>query len=153
MVESVNNRIHIVLYFLMYTRIEPAGAGGASGACFNCDATNWAEGGRWRRSRHLRRVQRPRQGGMEMISFPYRIRFKFPFLSDLFSENRNEFCPKLVQKVRRKKLNEHARTQTNTQTESGRSRASPGPCSGQLKARYRSQMPQKAVPKTVLESS
>ena len=43
------------------------------------------EGGRWRRSRHLRRVQRPRQGGMEMISFPYRYRFKFPFLSDLFS--------------------------------------------------------------------
>ena len=95
------------------TRIEPAGAGGASGACFNCDATNWAEGGRWRRSRHLRRVQRPRQGGMEMISFPYRIRFKFPFLSDLFSENRNEFCPKLVQKVRRKKLNEHARRPTD----------------------------------------
>ena len=48
-----------------------------------------------------------------MISFPYRIRFKFPFLSDLFSENRNEFCPKLVQKVRRKKLNEHAHTQTD----------------------------------------
>ena len=41
-------------------------------------------GGRWRRSRHLRRVQRPRQGGMEMISFPYRNRFKFPFLGDLF---------------------------------------------------------------------
>ena len=98
----------------MYTRIEPAGAGGASGACFNCDATNWAEGGRWRRSRHLRRVQRPRQGGMEMISFPYRIRFKFPFLSDLFSENRNEFCPKLVQKVRRKKLNKQQTTHSQT---------------------------------------
>ena len=26
------------------TRIEPAGAGGASGACFNCDATNESEG-------------------------------------------------------------------------------------------------------------
>ena len=133
----------------MGTRIEPAGAGGASGACFNCDATNWAEGGRWRRSRHLRRVQRPRQGGMEMISFPYRIRFKFPFLSDLFSENRNEFCPKLLQKVACKKC---AHT-SHKQTGSGRSRASPGPCSGQLKARYRSQMPQKAVPKTVFESS
>ena len=44
-------------------------------------------------------------------------------------------------------------THAHQQTESGRSRASPGPCSGQLKARYRSQMPQKAVPKTVLESS
>ncbi len=41
-------------------------------------------GGRWRRSRHLRRVQRPRQGGMEMISFPYRNRFKFPFLRVIF---------------------------------------------------------------------
>ena len=72
------------LHLRWKTIIEPAGAGGASGACFNCDATNWAEGGRWRRSRHLRRVQRPRQGDIEMISFPYRIRFKFPFLSDLF---------------------------------------------------------------------
>ena len=127
-----------------------AGAGGATGGHFQLRRHQLGRGGRWRRSRHLRRVQRPRQGGMEMISFPYRIRFKFPFLSDLFSENRNEFCPKLVQKVRRKKLNEqHA----HQQTESGRSRASPGPCSGQLKARYRSQMPQKAVPKTVLESS
>ena len=70
-------------------------------------------GGRWRRSRHLRRVQRPRQGGMEMVSFPYRNRFKFPFLSDLFSENRNGFCPKSVQKVRCKKWNKQTDTQTD----------------------------------------
>ena len=38
-----------------------------------------------------------------MIRFPYRYRFKFPFLSDFFSENRNGFCPKSVQKVDRKK--------------------------------------------------
>ena len=125
-----------------------AGAGGASGACFNCDATNWAEGGRWRRSRHLRRVQRPRQGGMEMISFPYRNRFKFPFLSDLFSENRNGFCPKSVQKVRCKKWHK----QTHTQTESSRSGAAPGSCFGQPERRYRSQMAQNPVPKTTSES-
>ena len=102
------------LYRLSHsTRIEPAGAGGASGACFNCDATKGADGGRWRRSRHLRRVQRPRQGGMEMTSFPYRFRFKFPFLRDTFSENRNGFCPKLVQKVLRKNLNRQTRTQTD----------------------------------------
>ena len=131
------------------TRIEPAGAGGASGACFNCDATNWAEGGRWRRSRHLRRVQRPRQGGMEMVSFPYRYRFKFPFLKRSFHEITNEFCSKSVQngpaKIRPR--------QTYTQTESSRSGAAPGPCFGQPKRRYRSQMAKKAVPKTVFESS
>ena len=101
-------------YFRIFTRIEPAGAGGASGACFNCDATNWTQGGRWRRSRHLRRVQRPRQGGMEMISFPYRYRFKFPFLSDLFPENTNGFCQKSVQNGVRKKLNKYTHTHTQT---------------------------------------
>ena len=47
-----------------------------------------------------------------MISFPYRNRFKFPFLS-VFSEITNEFCPESVQKWACKKLNK----QTNTQTD------------------------------------
>ena len=47
-----------------------------------------------------------------MISFPYRIRFKFPFLSDLFSEITNEFCPESVQKWACKKC-----AQTHTQTD------------------------------------
>ena len=82
----------------------------------NCDATNYAEGGRWRRSRHLRRVQRPRQGGMEMFSFPYRNRFKFPFLKRSFHEITNEFCSKSVQKPVWKKLNKQ-RTTDNRQTD------------------------------------
>ena len=49
-----------------------------------------------------------------MISFPYRIRCKFPFLSDIFSENRNEFCQKLIQKLVRKKL---VAVQTNRHTD------------------------------------
>ena len=48
-----------------------------------------------------------------MISFPYRYRFKFPFLSDLFSENTNEFCSKSVQKLVRKKLNRLTHKQTD----------------------------------------
>ena len=134
------------------TRIEPAGAGGASGACFNCDATNWAEGGRWRRSRHLRRVQRPRQGGMEMFSFPYRNRFKFPFLKRSFHEITNEFCSKSVQKRTCKKWHTQTHTHTNKQTESSRSEQLQGPCFGQPKPRYRSQMPQKLAPKMTSES-
>ena len=77
-------------------------------------------GGRWRRSRHLRRVQRPRQGGMEMICFPYRNRFKFPFLGDLFSEITNEFCPESLQKVTCKKCEQndrHARRQNRADPE------------------------------------
>ena len=55
----------------------------------NCVAPNQPNNPRRgaRRSRHLRRVQRPRQGGSEMRSFPYRNRFKFPFLSDYFLKN------------------------------------------------------------------
>ena len=96
--------------------VEPSLAG------VNCDATYWAEGGRWRRSRHLRRVQRPRQGGSEMISFPYRNRFKFPFLSDYFSENW-VVRPSTCSKMRLRKS--WTEWQTYKQTESGRSGAAP----------------------------
>ena len=50
----------------------------------NCDATNEAEGGRWRRSRHLRRVQRPRQGGTENGPSRRRMPGGTPFLSVSF---------------------------------------------------------------------
>ena len=46
-----------------------------------------------------------------MFSFPYRNRFKFPFLSDIFSEITNEFCSESVQKWACKKC---AQTHTHT---------------------------------------
>ena len=99
---------------MLGTRIEPAGAGGATGGHFQLRRHQLGRGGRWRRSRHLRRVQRPRQGGMEIISFPYRYRFKFPFFERSFHEITNEFCSESVQKPACKKLNkQHARTQTD----------------------------------------
>ena len=70
-------------------------------------------GGRWRRSRHLRRVQRPRQGGMEMFSLPYRNRFKYPFLKRPFHEITNEFRSKSVQKVLCKKWHGHTHKSTD----------------------------------------
>ena len=140
----LKNTLCIRYSFRIGTRIEPAGAGGASGACFNCDATYWAEGGRWRRSRHLRRVQRPRQGGTGNERVGFSIPCKSLFSERSFHEITSEFCSKSVQKVVCKKWHRHL---TDTQTESGRSGAAPGPCFGQPKRRYRSQMAQKPVPK------
>ena len=59
-------------------------------------------------------MQRPRQGDMEMFSFPYRNRFKFPFLKRSFHEITNEFCSKTTQKRACKKLNRQQRTDTQT---------------------------------------
>ena len=54
------------------TRIEPAGAGGATGGHFQLRRHQLGRGGRWCRSRHLRRVQRPRQGAPENVHLPLR---------------------------------------------------------------------------------
>ena len=125
----------------------------------NCDATQLGRGGRWRRSRHLRRVTRPRQAGCgtdpEMLSFPYRNRCKSPFFECSFHEITIEFLLELVQKAAEKKreqTNRQTNKQTDKQTGSGRYRARPWPCFGQSKRRYQSQMPQKLVPKTISES-
>ena len=138
------------------TRIEPAGAGGATGASHQLRRHQLGRGGRWRRSRHLRRVQRPRQAGCgtdpEMLSFPYRIRCKSPFFECSFHEITIEFLLELVQKTTCKKLNKHANTQTHIQTKSSRYRARPWPCFGQPKRRYQSQNSPKRVPKTTSES-
>ena len=104
----------------------------------------------WRRSRHLRRVKRPRQGGTtsdpETLRFPYRIRCKNPFFECSFHEILDEFFTKIVEKGAAKKVRRHQTS--DRQTESGRSRAAPGSCFGQPKRRYHSQKPPKRVPKT-----
>ena len=71
----------------------------------NCDGTNEAEGGRWRRSRHLRRVQRPRQGGTGNDRVGFSIPCKSLFFERSFHEITSEFCSESVQKWACKKLN------------------------------------------------
>ena len=129
------------------TRIEPAGAGGATGASLQQRRHQLGRGGRWRRSRHLRRVQRPRQGGIENGPSRRRVPGGTPFFECSFHEITNEFCSESVQKPAAKKWHKHARTHTDGQTESGRSGASPRTGSGQPKRRYQSQMPPKPSPK------
>ena len=79
----------------------------------NCDATNEAEGGRWRRSRHLRRVQRPRQGGTGNDRVGFSIPCKSLFFERSFHEITNEFCSESVQKRACKKGHTHADRQTD----------------------------------------
>ena len=102
----------------MNTRIEPAGAGGTTGASHQLRRHQLGRGGRWRRSRHLRRVQRPRQAGCgtnpEMLRFPYRNRCKSPFFECSFHEITIEFFLELVQKAVCKKGTD---TQTRKQTD------------------------------------
>ena len=75
--------------------------------------------------------------------FPYRNQCKSPFLNDFFLESEP-----YVHRPARKVAAEKKRTDRHTQTKSGRSRARPGPCFGQLNARYQSQNLSKVVPKT-----
>ena len=76
----------------------------------------------------------------------YSIPCKNPFFERSFHEITVELLLELVQKAVCKKWNE----QTNRQTGSGRYRARPWPCFGQLKRRYHSQNAPKPVPKTTL---
>ena len=82
----------------------------------NCDATNETDGGRWRRSRHLRRVQRPRQCGTENGSSRRLMPGGTPFFERSFHEITNEFCSESVQKLVQKKLNTQQHQQTDRQT-------------------------------------
>ena len=140
----------IPFYSATDCRIEPAGAGGATGASLQLRRHQLGRGGRWRRSRHLRRVQRPRQGGIENGPSRRRVPGGTPFFECTFHEIAIEFCSEPVQKAAEKKLNRQTRRQTHTQTESSRYRARPWPCFGQFTRRYHSQMPPKPVPKTTL---
>ena len=82
----------------------------------------------WRRSRHLRRVKRPRQGSTtsdpETLRFPYRIRFKSPFFEWFFREILVEFFIKIIKKGAAKKLWQ-TDTQTDTQTDRQTDRIGP----------------------------
>ena len=107
----------------------------------------WAEGGRWRRSRHLRRVQRPRQGGTENGPSRRRMPGGTPFFERWFHEITNEFYSESVQKLAGKKWHRQTRRHADR---SGRSGAALGPCSGQPKRRYQSQNLKKLSPKPSL---
>ena len=98
------------------TRIEPAGAGGATGASHQLRRHQLGRGGRWRRSRHLRRVQRPRQGGIENGPSRRRVPGGTPFFQCSFHEIAIEFCSESVQKAAEKKR-EQTNQQTNRQTD------------------------------------
>ena len=78
----------------IFTRIEPAGAGGATGASHQLRRHQLGRGGRWRRSRHLRRVQRPRQAGCgtKMGEFGVATVARTPFLSALFMKLQLNSC-------------------------------------------------------------
>ena len=135
------------------TRIEPAGAGGATGASHQLRRHQLGRGGRWRRSRHLRRVQRPRQAGCgtKMGEFGVATVARTPFLSALFMKLQLNSCSNWSKKRSAKSWRDRqTNKQTRKQTESSRYRARPWPCFGQFKRRYQSQMPQKPVPKTTL---
>ena len=97
------------------TRIEPAGAGGATGASLQLRRHQLGRGGRWRRSRHLRRVQRPRQGGIENGPSRRRVPGGTPFFECSFHEITIEFLLELVQKAACKKLNRITDKQTDRQ--------------------------------------
>ena len=99
-----------------YTRIEPAGAGGATGASHQLRRHQLGRGGRWRRSRHLRRVQRPRQAGCgtKMGEFGVATVARTAFLSALFMKLQLN-CSNWSKKRPKKTVNKHADTQTNRQ--------------------------------------
>ena len=110
--------IKMGIQLLYDTRIEPAGAGGATGASLQLRRHQLGRGGRWRRSRHLRRVQRPRQGGIENGPSRRRVPGGTPFFECTFHEIAIEFCSEPVQKAAEKKWHR----QTDKQTDrSGRS--------------------------------
>ena len=133
------------------TRIEPAGAGGATGASHQLRRHQLGRGGRWRRSRHLRRVQRPRQAGCgtKMNALGSVFRARAPFFSDYFVKL-CRYLHRPAPKSGLQKVKQTDRQTTRKQTESSRYRARPWPCFGQFKRRYQSQMPPKPVPKTTL---
>ena len=88
----------------------------------------------WRRSCHLRRVQRPRQGGTEndpeTLRFPYINRCKSP-LSEC------SFCVWNPSRIHHKNHPKRAAKKSVT-NDLGRSWAAPGSCFGQPKRRYHS---------------
>ena len=134
------------------TRIEPAGAGGASGACFNCDATYLGRGRKVAPQSPLEEsATTSARWARKCSASPTAIAPRTPFWSVFFVKT-ELYVHRPAPKVGPKKVAQTDR-QTDRQTESGRSGAAPGPCSGQSKRRYRSQMAQKVVPKSVSESS
>ena len=72
-------------------------------------------GGRWLRSRHLRRVQRPRQGGIENGTSRRRVPGGTPFFECSVHEIANEFCSKSAQKPACKKWHVQTNKHTNRQ--------------------------------------
>ena len=100
---------------MYFTRIEPAGAGGATGASLQLRRHQLGRGGRWRRSRHLRRVQRPRQAGCgtKMSEFDGATVARTRFSSALFMKLQLNSCSNWSKKRPEKGAN----TQTNTQTD------------------------------------
>ena len=129
------------------TRIEPTGAGGATGASLQLRRHQIDRGEGWRRSRHLRRVQRPRQGGQsEIESRSASYAALDPLFWVCFFWNYKWILAQTGPKNGLQKP-AHTHKQTDRQTQSSRSWAAPGTCFGQLKRRYHSQKPPKRVPK------
>ena len=110
----------------------------------NCVAPNQPNNPRRgaRRSRYLKRVQRPRQGGTENGPSRRRMPGGTPFSSDFFLKSEP-----YVHRPARKVVRQKKRTDIR-QTISGPMRCGPGPGFGQLNVRYQSQNLSKGVPKS-----